>query len=134
MKEEIEIYHGSGNVFADLELPDAEEMQAKAELARQILSIITKRHLTQAMAAEILGIDQPKVSALMRGKLRGFSMERLFHFLNALGRDVQIVVKAKPRSRQQAHLRVAAADDLDLVRLVRERQAEATVGVTLDEL
>jgi predicted XRE-type DNA-binding protein len=109
MKEEIEVYHGSGNVFADLELPDAEEMQAKAELARQILSIITKRHLTQAMAAEILGIDQPKVSALMRGRLRGFSMERLFHFLNALGRDVQIVVKAKPRSRLQAHLRVAAA-------------------------
>lgn len=109
MKEEIEVYHGSDNVFADLELPDAEEMQAKAELARQILSIITKRHLTQAMAAEILGIDQPKVSALMRGRLRGFSMERLFHFLNALGRDVQIVVKAKPRSRQQAYLRVAAA-------------------------
>ena len=109
MKEEIEVYHGSGNVFTDLELPDAEEMQAKAELARQILSIITKRHLTQAMAAEILGIDQPKVSALMRGRLRGFSMERLFHFLNALGRDVQIVVKAKPRSRQQAHLKVAAA-------------------------
>ena len=109
MKEEIEIYHGSGNVFADLELPDAEEMQVKAELARQILSIITKRHLTQAMAAETLGIDQPKVSALMRGRLRGFSMERLFHFLNALGRDVQIVVKAKPRSRQQAHLKVAAS-------------------------
>lgn len=109
MKEDLEIYHGSGNVFADLELPGAEEMQAKAELARQILSIITKRHLTQAMAAEILGIDQPKVSALIRGKLRGFSMERLFHFLNALGRDVQIIVKTKPRSRQQAHLRVAAA-------------------------
>jgi predicted XRE-type DNA-binding protein len=109
MKEEIEVYHGSGNVFSDLELPDAEEMQAKAELARQILSIITKRHLTQAMAAEILGIDQPKVSALIRGKLRGFSMERLFHFLNALGRDVQITVKTKPRSRQQARLRVAAA-------------------------
>jgi predicted XRE-type DNA-binding protein len=108
MKEEIEVYHGSGNVFADLELPDAEEIQAKAELVRQILSIITKRHLTQAKAGELLGIDQPKVSALIRGKLKGFSMERLFHFLNALGRDVQIVVKAKPRSRQQAHLRVAA--------------------------
>jgi predicted XRE-type DNA-binding protein len=109
MKEEIEVYHGSGNVFADLELPDAEEMQAKAELARQILSIITRRRLTQAKAAEILGIDQPKVSALVRGKLGGFSMERLFHFLNALGRDVQITVKAKPRSRQQGQLKVAAA-------------------------
>lgn len=109
MKEEIEVYHGGGNVFADLGLPDAEEMQAKAELARQILSIIAKRHLTQAKAAEILGIDQPKVSALMRGRLRGFSLERLFHFLNALGRDVQITVKAKPRSRQQGQLKVAAA-------------------------
>ncbi len=109
MKEKIEVFHGSDNIFADLGLLDAEEMLAKAELVRQILSIITKRHLTQAMAAEILGIDQPKVSALVRGKLMGFSMERLFHFLNALGRDVHIVVKAKPRSRQEAHLMVATA-------------------------
>jgi predicted XRE-type DNA-binding protein len=107
MKEEIEVCHSSGNVFADLELPDAEEMQAKADLARQILSIITKRRLTQVKAAEILGIDQPKVSAVMRGKLRVFSMERLFQFLNALGRDVQITVKAKPRSHQQGQLKVA---------------------------
>jgi len=109
MKEEIEVYHDSSNVFDDLGLPNPDERLAKAELARQILTIVTKRHLTQAKAAELLGIDQPKVSALMRGKLSGFSMERMFHFLNALGRDVQIVVKAKPRSRQQAHLRVAAA-------------------------
>jgi len=109
MKEEIEVYHGSDNVFADMGLPDAEEMLVKAQLSIKINEIITKRHLTQAKAAELLGIDQPKVSALIRGKLSGFSMERLFHFLNALGRDVQIVVKAKPRSRQQAHLRVATA-------------------------
>ena len=109
MNEETEIYHGSGNVFADLGLPDAEERLAKAELARQILNIIAKRHLTQAKAAELLGIDQPKVSALTRGKLSGFSMERLFHFLNSLGRDFQITVKPKPRSRQQAHLKVTAA-------------------------
>lgn len=108
MKEEIEVYHGSGNVFADLELPDAEEMLAKAELTRQILNVITERSLTQTQAAELLGIDQPKVSALTRGRLSGFSMERLFHFLNALGRDVQIIVKAKPRSRQQAHIKVNA--------------------------
>lgn len=109
MKEEIEVHHGSGNVFADLGLPDAEERLAKAELARQILKIIADRRLTQTQAAELLGIDQPKVSALTRGKLSGFSMERLFHFLNALGRDVQITVKPKPRSRQQAHLKVNAA-------------------------
>ncbi len=82
MNEETEVYHGSGNVFADLGLPDAEERLAKAELAPQILNIIARRRLTQAQAAELLGIDQPKVSALTRGKLSGFSMERLFHFLN----------------------------------------------------
>jgi len=109
MKEAIEVHHGSGNVFADLDLPDAEEMQAKALLCMQINTIIKKRHLTQAQAAELLGIDQPKVSALIRGRLKGFSMERLFHFLNLLGRDVQIVVKPKARSRQQGSLRVAAA-------------------------
>lgn len=106
MKEEFEVYRGSGNVFADLNLPDAEERLAKAELARLILNIITERRLTQTQAAELLGIDQPKVSALTRGKLSGFSMERLFLFLNALGRDVQITVKPKPQSRQQAHLKV----------------------------
>jgi predicted XRE-type DNA-binding protein len=109
MNEEIEVYHGSGNVFADLGLPDPEQLLAKAELARQILNIISKRRLTQTQAAELLGIDKAKVSALTRGKLSGFPMERLFHFLNALGRDVQITVKAKPRSRQQAHLKVTAA-------------------------
>jgi DNA invertase Pin-like site-specific DNA recombinase len=75
-------------------------------LGRSLRDLIA---LTQAQAAELLGIDQPKVSALTRGKLSGFSMERMFHFLNALGRDVQITVKAKPRSRQQAHLKVTAA-------------------------
>ncbi len=109
MQEEIEVHQGSGNVFADLELPDAEEMQAKALLCMQINTIIKKRHLTQTQAADLLGIDQPKVSALIRGRLKGFSMERLFHFLNLLGRDVQIVVKPKPRSRQLGNLQVAAA-------------------------
>ena len=106
MEEKIEIYHGSGNVFADLGLPDAEERLAKAELAHQILNTITKRRLTQTQAADLLGIDQPKVSALTRGKLSGFSMERLFHFLNTLGCDVEITVRPKSKSRQQAHLKI----------------------------
>jgi predicted XRE-type DNA-binding protein len=106
MTEEIKIQQSSGNVFADLELPNPEEMLTKAELARQISQIITKRHLTQVEAAELLGIDQPKVSALIRGKLSGFSTERLFRFLNALGRDVEIVVKRKPKSRQEARITV----------------------------
>lgn len=91
MKGEIEVNHGSDNVFADMGLPDAEEMLVKAQLSTKIHEIIKRRHMTHVQAAELLGIDQPKVSALIRGRLSGFSLERLFHFLNALGRDVQIV-------------------------------------------
>jgi predicted XRE-type DNA-binding protein len=81
-----------GNVFADLGLPNAEELQAKAVLANQIASIVTHRHLTQVEAARILGTGQPKVSELLAGRLDGFSIERLIRYLNALDRDVQIVV------------------------------------------
>ena len=84
---------GSGNVFADLGLPDAEELLAKAKVLRQIGLIIKKEKITQAEAARILGVDQPKVSALLNGKLSGFSMERLFHFLNRLGQDVNINIE-----------------------------------------
>jgi predicted XRE-type DNA-binding protein len=95
--EKIEITSSSGNVFADLDLPNPEEMLVKAELARKISNAITARHITQAEAAELLGIDQPKVSALMRGRLTGFSLERMFRFLNTLGIDVEITVKSKLR-------------------------------------
>ena len=99
---------GSGNVFADLGFPNAEEMLAKAELAQKITSIIQRRRLTQAQAADVLGVDQPKVSALKRGRLSGFSLERLVRFLILLGRDVEIVVKKRrPTKRGQARLLVA---------------------------
>ena len=97
---------GSSNVFADLGLPDADLLLAKAELVRQIGSIIEHRHLTQAQAAQILGIDQPKVSSLLRGRLEGFSMERLTMFLIRLGRDVQIVVRNRRRAHARAELTV----------------------------
>jgi predicted XRE-type DNA-binding protein len=90
-----EVEASSGNVFADLEVPDADEVLAKAELARRICAILAERKLTQARAAAVLGIDQPKVSALVRGKLDGFSTDRLFRFLNALGQDVEIVVRPR---------------------------------------
>lgn len=102
MSDEPKYEIGSGNVFADLGLPDADELKAKSELVMEIIQIIEDRGLKQAEAAEIMGIDQPKVSALVRGKLGGFSMERLYRFLNALGRDIEIVVKPKPESRQAA--------------------------------
>ncbi|MBE9063801.1 helix-turn-helix domain-containing protein [cf. Phormidesmis sp. LEGE 11477] len=84
------INSGCGNVFADLGLPDADGLLMKAELADQISDIISQRNLTQVEAANLLGIDQPKVSALMRGKLSGFSIERLFRFLNTLGSNIEI--------------------------------------------
>ena len=99
MAQEIKVQASSGNVFADLGLENSDELLVKAELARKIGSIISKQNMTQVQAAEILGIDQPKVSALLNGKLSGFSIVRLFRFLNALGNDVEIVVKTR-RLRQ----------------------------------
>ena len=96
---------GTGNVFADLGLPNAEEHLVKAGLVVRIARIIGQRKLTQAAAAQIMGIDQPKVSAMLSGQFRGYSVERLMRFLVALGHDVEIVVK--PRRRNHAQLRVA---------------------------
>ncbi len=107
MAEEIGVQASSGNIFADLNLDNADELIVKAELARRISSIITTQQMTQIEAAEVLGIDQPKISALINGKLAGFSTSRLFRFLNALGRDVEIVVK--PKSHAQAQTRVVAS-------------------------
>jgi predicted XRE-type DNA-binding protein len=95
----------TGNVFADLGLPDANEHLIKAGLVVRIDRIIRERKLTQTAAAELLGIDQPKVSAMLAGQFRGYSVERLMRFLVALGHDVEIVVK--PRKRRAAELRVA---------------------------
>jgi len=98
----------SGNVFADMGLPDAAELDTKARLAAAINRIVERRRLTQAEVAVTLEINQPKVSALLHYKLEGFSVERLMRFLVALGQDVEIVVKAKPRTRS-ARIAVCAA-------------------------
>ena len=110
MSKKHKIQAGTGNVFADIGLPDAEELLNKAQLARRIHEIIKGRHLTQKEAAAVLGATQPIVSNLMNGQLSGFSMERLVRFLNALGRDVEIVVKRRPRSRDRALTRVRVAE------------------------
>src|SRR5437763_7200332 len=93
VKTEIAVEPSSGNVFADLGLKNPDELLAKAELVQRIADIIAERKLTQVRAAKLLGIDQPKVSALPRGKLDGFSTDRLFRFLNALGSNVDIVIR-----------------------------------------
>jgi len=98
---------GTGNVFEDLGHPRAAEALAKAELARKIGTLIERRRLTQAAAAEVLQVDQPKVSALVRGRLAGFSLDRLVRFLVLLGSDVEIVVKPRARATGRARVMVA---------------------------
>lgn len=95
MSTKLKMTASSGNVFEDLQVRDPDTALAKAKLAMAITRIIHYRHLTQAEAAEILGIDQPKVSKLMRGRLSEFSTERLFRYLNSLGRDIVITVKKR---------------------------------------
>jgi predicted XRE-type DNA-binding protein len=104
-RKTLEMEPGSGNVFADLGLPDAGEHLIKAGLVVKIERTIRQRRLTQSAAAQLMGIDQPKVSAMLAGRFRGYSVERLMRFLVALGRDVEIVVK--PVKRGSAELRVA---------------------------
>src|SRR5687768_3548916 len=93
---------GSGNVFKDLGHPRPAEALAKAELARKIAELIAKRRLTQAAAAKLLNVDQPKVSALVRGRVAGFSPDRLVRFLVQLGSDVEIVLKPRSRAMSRA--------------------------------
>jgi predicted XRE-type DNA-binding protein len=104
-----DITRGSGNVFADLNLPDAGERQTKLRLAYALNSVIDAQRLTQDEAAKRLGLNQPKVSALRNYKLDGFSVERLMTLLNALDRDIEIVIRKKPRSRPAARISVVAA-------------------------
>jgi predicted XRE-type DNA-binding protein len=100
---------GSGNVFVDLGFPDAVERQAKLRLAYALNQVLDQRKLTQAEAAKALGIGQPKVSALRRYKLAGFSVERLMTLLTAVDQDVEIVIRRKPKARRAARISVVAA-------------------------
>lgn len=100
---------GSTNVYADLGMPDAEEMWVKAQLATNIGEIIKRRKLIQVQAAELLGITQPKLSGLLRGQFRGISETKMLECLTRLGRDIQIVVKSAPRSRTEGHVSVVFA-------------------------
>ena len=102
----IPVEEGSRSVYADLGYTDNEDMVIKAQLVTKIAEIIKKRGLTQEQAAAILGLTQPKVSGLLKGRFRGISERRLLDCLTRLGRDVQIVVKPTPRSRDSGRLTV----------------------------
>ena len=111
-EDEKTIAAGTGNVFADLGLPDADERLLKARLATVIGETIAHFGLTQTAAAQRLRIAQPDVSNLLRGRLRGFSLERLFDFARMLGNDIEITVRRPRREkpeRQRGHVRMLVA-------------------------
>jgi predicted XRE-type DNA-binding protein len=94
----------SGNVFADLGLPDAEELLVKAQLAISIAELIERKGLTQRETARRTGIDQPKVSHLLRGRLSGFSADRLFAILNRRGHSVEVCISGKEQDPHKRRL------------------------------
>jgi predicted XRE-type DNA-binding protein len=104
-----EIVRSSGNVFRDLGFADSEERRTKVQLAGAINDLVQRRRWPQTRVASQLGINQPKVSALLNYKLEGFSVERLMHFLTALDQDVEIMIRSKPRSRRGGRIVVHAA-------------------------
>jgi predicted XRE-type DNA-binding protein len=99
----------SGNVFTDLRLRDAEDKKTKVRLAVEINQIIADLGLSQTDAAKKLSINQPKISALSKYRLEGFSAERLMNFLTRLDRDIEIVIHKRPRSRRPARILVTTA-------------------------
>lgn len=99
-KDDTGIEIGFGSVYEQLGFRNHEEMLTKANLVTEINNEIKNKNITQAEAAKTLKITQPKLSALLRGHFRGYSVERLIHFLNALGKDVDIVIRSKPETRK----------------------------------
>jgi len=102
-----------GNVSVEIQVASSGKEIAKVELARRVCAVISKRKLTQARAAAALEVDQPKVSTLIRGKLGGFSTDKLFRFLNALGQDVEIIVQTRRRHEKHASIRLARVSETD---------------------
>jgi predicted XRE-type DNA-binding protein len=109
MKKGVGREAGSGNVFADIGLPNADEHLIKAQLVYKIGGLMKARGLKQVAAAKLFGVTQPDVSNMLRGDFRQFSVERLLRFLVALGQDVEIVVRPHKGTRKAAQLRVMDA-------------------------
>lgn len=97
---------GSGNIFADLGLPDSEELLLKSQIVAELAHLVKVKKLSQAKAAAMTGVAQPDLSNLLRGKLRGFSVERLLHMLTAFGRDIDIVVRPGRRAKKQGEIKL----------------------------
>lgn len=107
--KKVDYTRGSGNVFSDLGLPDADERLLKAQLAVQIRRFIEQKEWTQAEAAGAVGLDQPKVSNLLRGRLAGFSVDRLLNILNRLGHSVEVRISAEEYDPEDAQTLVTVS-------------------------
>ena len=126
--EDERVVVGSGNVYADFGDPDAEEKLAKARLAMAINQVITRQRLTQTRAAALLGIDQPKVSLIARGQLRGFSVARLMTFLNRLGQEVEINVYPTASGQTVGHTTIRTSSDEHGNESARAEQGAMHIG------
>lgn len=111
-KSKIDYEVGSDNVFMDLGFENPDESLVKSDLIFKISQIVKRKKYTQIQVAKIIGVDQPRVSLLIRGRLDLFSVETLMNFLNSLGQDVQIVVKPKPRNRKKARTSVLSSTEV----------------------
>ena len=109
MNTKENIHRGSGNVFVDIGVAHPERVLARAQIMSRVAEIIKERGLTQQKAAKLLGIPQSKVSCLMNGKLSMFSLDFLFEILNALDRDVEIIIKPKTKQEKFATTHVILA-------------------------
>jgi predicted XRE-type DNA-binding protein len=108
-KSKIEIHESSGNIFADLGLPDSEELLLKSQIVVELHRGIKSRKLTQTAAAKLIGIAQPDLSNVLRGRFSGFSTERLMRMLTAFGRDIDIVVRKPGRGKRPGRIRLLTA-------------------------
>ncbi len=132
MSKKVKFEESSGNVFADLDLPDAEELHLKAQLGYEVFRIIEARKLTQAEAADILGVKQPEISRLKKGKFNHYSVERLLTFLTHLNHDIEIrIVPAKNKVGEQ---RVMKAEPMNQVTLEQQNREESDRDFIRDKL
>jgi predicted XRE-type DNA-binding protein len=108
MARKIEIEKGSGNIFADLGLPDADTHFLKAQIVSEIYRLCNERKFTQAQAGKLMGITQPEVSRMFKGNFREYSIDRLMGFLTSFDRDVEIVVKPHKKAGKAGRITFSA--------------------------
>jgi predicted XRE-type DNA-binding protein len=104
MRRKVKIEVGSGNIFADLDLPDADAHFLKAQIVAEIYRLTNERKLTQTQAGELMGISQPEVSRMFKGNFREYSVDRLMGFLTAFDRDVEIVVRPRKKKNKTGRI------------------------------